>query len=225
MASGVFDLIGPVMVGPSSSHTAGVARMANLAARILGSIPVRAQITFYNSFATTYKGHGSDKAICGGLLGFLPDDPKIRDAQALAEQAGMVVTYTYVGNASQYHPNSILMQLTDAQDKSCTVLGESLGGGVINIPQINGFKASLDGNLHTVIIEAEDKPGVIALITEVLSADFCNIATMVVSRKSRAGTACHVIEIDSPPRQITLAYLSSLPWANQITSIPPLNLL
>lgn len=215
-------MIGPVMIGPSSSHTAGVVRIARAAFKLLGGIPEEAEITFYNSFARTYEGHGSDRAIIAGLLDFKTDDVRIKDALSLAEKQGLVYRFKSVGNASTLHPNTIRLSLRKG-DKVIEVLGESRGGGMINIAEVDGFKADFSANLHTIIITASDTKGSIAFIASVLAHDDCNIATMSVSRKGRNDMACLVIEMDSGIKPVTLSYLQSLSWVNQITYIPDID--
>ena len=200
--SSVFDMIGPIMIGPSSSHTAGVVRIARAAIQILGGQPESAEITFYNSFARTYEGHGSDRAILAGLMDFKTDDKRIKDAIELAGQAGIKYHFRSVGNASTFHPNSIRLVLKKG-NREVEVLGESKGGGIINIAEVNGFKADFSASLHTVIIFAGDVKGAIAFIANVLAQDDCNIATMSVSRKGKNDMACQVIEMDSGIRPVT----------------------
>jgi len=220
--SSVFDMIGPVMIGPSSSHTAGVVRIARAALKLLGGIPEDAEITFYNSFARTYEGHGSDRAIIAGLLDFKTDDVRIKDSLSLAEKQGLVYRFKSIGNASTLHPNTIRLSLRKG-DKVIEVVGESRGGGMINIAEVDGFKADFSANLHTIIITASDTKGSIAFIASVLAHDDCNIATMSVSRKGRNDMACLVIEMDSGIKPVTLTYLQSLSWVHQITYIPDID--
>lgn len=215
-------MIGPVMIGPSSSHTAGVVRIARAALRLLGGIPDEAEITFYNSFARTYEGHGSDRAIIAGLLDFKTDDIRIKDSLSLAEKQGLIYRFRSVGNASTLHPNTIRLILKKG-DKTIEVVGESRGGGMINIAEVDGFKADFSANLHTIIITASDVKGSIAFIANVLAHDDCNIATMSVSRKGKHDVACLVIEMDSGIKPVTLAYLQSLSWVKQITYIPDID--
>jgi len=221
--SSVFDMIGPVMIGPSSSHTAGVVRIARAAIRILGAIPEEALITFYNSFAKTYEGHGSDKAILGGLLDFKTDDPSIKESFDLAKQMGLQYTFKSVGNASVYHPNTIKINLKKGE-KKFEVIGESLGGGLINIAELDGFNANFSAQLHTLIIKADDTSGAIAFISSVIAQEKTNIATMSVSRKGKNDLACHVIEMDSGINPITIAYLKSLAWVKELIYIPDIDL-
>ncbi|MEQ9168579.1 MAG: L-serine ammonia-lyase, iron-sulfur-dependent subunit beta, partial [Fulvivirga sp.] len=212
--SSVFDMIGPIMIGPSSSHTAGVVRIARAAIRVLGSKPTEAVITFYNSFARTYEGHGSDRAIIAGLLDYKTDDPRIKNAFDHAEKENLLYTFKSVGNASTMHPNTIKLNLTNG-DKKVEVIGQSKGGGVINIAEVDGCDADFSANLHTLIIKAADTKGSIAKIANILNHDDCNIATMSVSRKGKNDVACLVIEMDSGLRPLSLEYLKSLKWVNE----------
>lgn len=221
--SSVFDMIGPVMIGPSSSHTAGVVRIARAAVRVLGGIPDEATITFYNSFARTYEGHGSDKAILGGLLDLKTDDPGIKKAFELAEEKGLKYTFKSIGNASIYHPNTIKLNLKKGEEK-VEIIGESLGGGLINMAEIDGFNANFSAQMHTLIIKADDVSGAIAFISSVIAQEKANIATMSVSRKGKNDLACHVIEMDSGIQPITIEYLKSLPWVKQLKYIPDIDL-
>ena len=215
-------MIGPVMIGPSSSHTAGVVRIGRVARKILGSKPASVEVIFYNSFARTYEGHGSDRAIIAGLLDYKTDDKRIKEALDIAPTEGLKFSFKSVGNASTLHPNTIRLFLTEDK-KSVEVLGESKGGGLINIAEVNGFKADFSASLHTLIITAEDVKGSIAFISNVLAHDDCNIATMSVSRKGKNDVACLVIEMDSGLKPITLQYLQSLSWIKEIIYIPDID--
>ncbi len=215
-------MIGPVMIGPSSSHTAGVVRIARAALKLLGGIPDEAEITFYNSFARTYEGHGSDRAIIAGLLDFKTDDKRIKDALELATEKGLKFHFKSVGNASTLHPNTIKLVLKK-EGRTLEVVGESRGGGMINIAEVDGFKADFSANLHTLVITATDVKGSVAFIANVLAHDECNIATMSVSRKGKHDLACLVIEMDSGIKPVTLAYLQSLSWVKQIIYIPDID--
>jgi len=221
--SSVFDMIGPVMIGPSSSHTAGVVRIARAAIRILGAAPEEAIITFYNSFARTYEGHGSDRAIVAGLLDFKTDDKRIKEAFEHAKERGLKYTFRSIGNASTMHPNTIKLNLK-AGDREVEVVGQSRGGGVINISEVDGFTANFSATLHTLIIDAADVKGSIAFIASVLAHDDCNIATMNVSRKGRHERARQFIEMDSGIKPITLEYLKQLSWVQHVVYIPNIDL-
>lgn len=215
-------MIGPVMIGPSSSHTAGVVRIGRVARRLLGDKPEQADIIFYNSFARTYEGHGSDRAIIAGLLDYKTDDKRIREALEIAPTEALKFTFRSIANASALHPNTIRLHLKKG-DRAVEVLGESKGGGLINIAEFNGFKADFSASLHTLIITAHDVKGSIAFISDVLAHDDCNIATMSVSRKGKNDIACLVIEMDSGLKPVTLQYLRSLSWITEIIYIPDID--
>ncbi len=217
--SSIFDMVGPVMIGPSSSHTAGVVRIANVAAHVLEHTPEEAEITFYNSFAKTFEGHGSHRAALAGLLGYNTDDERIRDALEIAEGEGLKHKFRPVGNASIYHPNTIKFKVSRG-NSSAEVVGESLGGGVINIASINGFRANVGLKLSTLMILAEDRPGKIGFIANIMANDELNIATMSVSRSGKNDLACHFIELDSDLPKITLDYLRHLAWVKRVLEIP-----
>jgi L-serine dehydratase len=219
--SSVFDMIGPVMIGPSSSHTAGVVRIGRVAYQLAGGRPLEAEIVFYNSFARTYEGHGSDRAILAGLMDFKTDDKRIKDAIDLAAASGLKYSFKSIGNASTLHPNSVRLKLKSAV-REIEVLGESRGGGMINIAEIDGFKADFTANLHTIVLFADDIKGSIAFIANVLAHDDCNIATMSVSRKGKNDQACMVIEMDSGIKPVTFNYLKSLGWVKEVIYIPQL---
>jgi L-serine dehydratase len=220
--SSLFDMIGPVMIGPSSSHTAGVVRIARAAIKLLGAVPSDAEITFYNSFARTYEGHGSDLAVIGGLLDMKTDDKEIKRSFDVAKERGLKYKFKSVANASTMHPNTVKLNLK-GEGKEIEVIGESLGGGIINIAQVNGFKSGFTANLHSLVITAEDVKGSIAFIADVVAHDDCNIATMSVSRKGKNDLACLIIEMDSGLKPVTLEYMRSLSWVKNIIYIPDID--
>jgi L-serine dehydratase len=221
--SSIFDMIGPVMIGPSSSHTAGVVRIARAAIRLFGTRPEEVAITFYNSFARTYEGHGSDRAIVAGLLDFKTDDKRIKESFEHAEKVGLSYKFKSVGNASAMHPNTIKLNMKKGGE-SMEVIGESLGGGVINIAEVDGFTANFSASMHTLIVYADDTVGSIAYIASVISHDDSNIANMSVSRKGKHDLACQVIEMDSGIHEITLRYLENLKWVKKVIYIPDIDL-
>jgi len=200
-----------------------VVRIARAAIRVLGGIPDEAVITFFNSFARTYEGHGSDRAILGGLMDFKTDDARIKDALELAKDKPLQYTFKSIGNSSVHHPNTIKLLLKKG-DRQVEIFGESLGGGVINISEIDGFVANFSAQNHTLIIKAEDVSGAIAFISSIIAQEKVNIATMSVSRKGKHDMACHVIEMDSGIKEITRQYLLSLPWVKELIYIPDIDL-
>ena len=218
-SSGVFDMIGPVMIGPSSSHTAGVVRIGRVVYNILGDIPDHADIVFYNSFARTYEGHGSDRAILSGLMDYKTDDTRIKNALNLTKSVRLSYGFRSIGSASTLHPNSVRVNAVKGANK-IELLGESRGGGVIRIKEVNGFDANFTASLHTLIIEADDVNGSIAFFAEVLSQEDCNIATMTVSRKAKNDLACLILEMDSGIDEITLKYLGKRRWVHKVNYIP-----
>lgn len=192
----IFEIIGPIMVGPSSSHTAGAVRIGRIAREILGSRPVKATIFFHGSFAETYRGHGSDKAVVGGILGFSTDDLRIREALGIAEKEGLKIEFKTVDLGEEYHPNTIKIVLEDPTGLKVWIVGSSIGGGNIIVTEVNGFEADISGDYHTLITIHEDKPGMVAKITAILAKYGINIARMKVSRVKRGALAFSSIEVD-----------------------------
>ncbi|MCL4125964.1 UNVERIFIED_CONTAM: hypothetical protein GTU68_012041 [Idotea baltica] len=208
-------MIGPIMIGPSSSHTGGVAKIGRVTRHLLGEMPTNSVITFYNSFSRTYEGHGSDRAIIGGLLDMAPDDERIKQAFEHADQQGLNYSFKAVHNASALHPNSIRMQLEGSR-KKINVLGVSRGGGLISIVEIDGFSCDFSAHAHTLIATAKDVHGSIAFISNVIAHEDCNIATMTVNRSGKNDRAKLVMELDSDIRSLTIDYLRSLNWVEEI---------
>ncbi|MBC8080378.1 MAG: L-serine ammonia-lyase, iron-sulfur-dependent, subunit beta [Gorillibacterium sp.] len=215
----VFSIIGPVMVGPSSSHTAGAARLGRLARQLLRDQPKRVLITLYGSFAETYKGHGTDLALMGGLLDFTTDDARLPDACQEAERAGMTVTFRE-GAGVCPHPNFVKLEMW-SEGSVASLAGASIGGGNVEIHMMNGFDASCSGLYPTLVITHEDRIGVLASLTKALSDAELNIGFMNVDRKSRNGEAMTVLEIDRRPKASLVEELRQLP---NITDIRLLDL-
>lgn len=198
----IFDIMGPVMIGPSSSHTAGAARLGRMARRLLGCAPAKAELLLHGSFADTGKGHGTDRALAAGLLDMAPDDPRLPRSFELAGAEGMEVTVGRV-NLQGAHPNTVLLRLTAPDGHALEVRGASLGGGRVRVEAIDGLEAAFSGDLPTLIIRNEDKPGQVAEVAGVLSQHGVNIATMQLYRDMRGGLAVMVIESDQPiPRSV-----------------------
>lgn len=191
----VFDIVGPVMIGPSSSHTAGAARIGKAARLLLGEEPVNAEILFHGSFAKTYLGHGTDKAIIGGLLGFDPWDTRIRESPRLAREAGILVTIT-TGAIDDAHPNTALITMTGVSGKVISLQGASVGGGNIQITSINRMKVNFSGQYPTLIVLHHDQPGLIAKVTTLVSNHRANIANFRLNRQEKGGLAIMTIEMD-----------------------------
>ncbi|NPV89915.1 MAG: L-serine ammonia-lyase, iron-sulfur-dependent, subunit beta [Firmicutes bacterium] len=205
---GLFDIIGPVMIGPSSSHTAGAARLGKMARAILGEKPVSAVISLYGSFARNYKGHGTDKALAAGLLGISADDTRIKDALTLAGLSGVQITFETREN-SDVHPNTAEFDLVGAAGRKVRIIGASVGGGRIIITGINEYQVELTGDYTTLLVVYKDEPGIVAGITQVLARENVNIAFMRVSRRGKGGQAMMILELDQPVPDKTLEEINS----------------
>lgn len=192
----VFDIIGPNMIGPSSSHTAGALRIALIAGKLAPGRIVEAEFTLYGSFARTYKGHGTDRALLAGLLGFGTQDERIRDSFSCADKAGLRYRFTADGTKNDLHPNTVDILLRCEDGTQTRVRGVSVGGGSCRIERINGVEVSLSGDYATLIIRQKDTAGVVARITAVLGRRGINIAFMRLYRESRGQTAYSIIEAD-----------------------------
>ncbi|MFC3419729.1 L-serine ammonia-lyase, iron-sulfur-dependent subunit beta [Salinicoccus hispanicus] len=190
----VFDIIGPIMVGPSSSHTAGAARIGLLARNLFGGQPDHADIYLYGSFKDTYKGHGTDVALIGGLLGFDTDDDRIITAHALAEEASMHVQFIEM-DEERSHPNTALLHLVKGAER-LTVEGISIGGGKIEVVSINDYPINISGNYPALLVFHKDTFGTIARVTTILGNNRINVSQMNVSRKEKGDIALMTIELD-----------------------------
>lgn len=205
----VFDIIGPVMVGPSSSHTAGAVRIGRMVRGLLGEQPVSVDIQLHGSFAQTYKGHGTDKAILAGLMGMPPDDEKIRDSMELAREAGMKYQFskTMIKDA---HPNTALITAISRTGEKVIVQGSSVGGGNIVINKINGMDVEFTGEYYTLVIYHKDTPGTVASVANLLACNNINIASMKLHRSYRGGEAVMVIETDQAIKKDAEGSIESL---------------
>ena len=205
----LFDIIGPVMIGPSSSHTAGAARIGLIARLLLGQRPTLARIGFHGSFAKTWRGHGTDRAIVGGLLGMAVDDPRLRDSLALAQRQGLSLIFSTV-HLRGAHPNTVQLILEGDQGARLEMEAASVGGGNIDITSLGGMNVGFSGKENTLIIRHRDTPGMIALVTGVLAGRQVNIATMQVFRRDAGAEAVMVLELDTPLTPDVLAELRGL---------------
>ncbi|MEK5468291.1 L-serine ammonia-lyase, iron-sulfur-dependent subunit beta [Paenibacillus sp. FSL P2-0089] len=212
----VFSIIGPAMVGPSSSHTAGAARIGRAARQVLGELPREAEVTFFGSFAATYQGHGTDRAIAGGLLDFATDDYRLPDSIGLAAEAGMSISFGQ-GTGLFPHPNTVRLRLTGRESGTeMTLTGTSIGGGNIEIVDIDGFSVKLTGMYPTVLIQHMDYLGVLASVTDVMREGQFNIGHMSLDRKNRSGAALTVLELDEPATAELLEKLRALPAVKSV---------
>ena len=212
----IFDMMGPVMVGPSSSHTAGAARSGNMGRTLLGEEVARADIGLHGSFAETGVGHGTDRALLAGLLGMKPDDLRIPNAYEEANRAGMAYSFRTV-ELRDAHPNTALLELTGKSGKKLTLQAASIGGGAIVVNKIDGIDVNFTGDFNTLIVRNQDESGSVAAITSILSQVHINVANMSVNRHRRGGDALMVIETDQhiKPRQVE--FLSELPGILSVT--------
>jgi len=207
MAS-IFDILGPVMVGPSSSHTAGAVRIGLIARQLFGKQPDKAVVYLHGSFAATGKGHGTDKALIAGLLGMQPDDLKIPDSFEIAKEKGMdfVILPKDLRDA---HPNTARITMEDSSGKSLEIEACSIGGGRIRMSRLDGMDVNFSGETNTLIVRNQDQPGCITDVSTVLSLCGINIATMQVFRSKRGGTAVMVVETDQVVPDSALSMLES----------------
>ncbi len=192
----VFDIIGPIMIGPSSSHTAGALKIARVARMLAKTKIVSAHFHLYGSFAKTYRGHGTDRALVGGILGFDTDDYRIRDSFDLAKEAGMEIIFLEMDTEIDAHPNTVDVIVTEEDGTVSSLRGSSIGGGEIEIVRINGCDIKFSGKNNAVIVHQNDKPGVIASITKIFEVFNVNIAYMSVFCEDKGLTAFSVLEID-----------------------------
>lgn len=205
----VFDIIGPIMIGPSSSHTAGAVRLGQVAHKVLGEDAVKAYIELTGSFAQTYKGHGTDKAIVAGIMGMDSDNGCIRDSLSLAERAGLNVTFVET-NIPNAHPNTARITLTGKSGRAVVVQGASVGGGNILVTNINGMSVSFTGQYNTILVRHLDKPGAIATVTQFMAESGLNIGNFRLSRERRGGEALMTIEVDGNVADDTMWKLNQL---------------
>ncbi|RKD24155.1 L-serine dehydratase, iron-sulfur-dependent subunit beta [Ammoniphilus oxalaticus] len=213
----VFDIIGPIMIGPSSSHTAGAARIGLMSRNVFGRQPKKAEITFLGSFAQTYKGHGTDIAIIGGILGLNTYDERMVEAHQLAKELGVEIKMS-VSDDEPNHPNTAIITLSDEQGET-TVEGISIGGGKIVITSINGFTSRISGEVPTILVKHQDRSGVVASITEVFAERDLNIAYLELARKSKGGQALMIIETDYPMDKALCKQIESLPFIEKVVRL------
>ena len=192
----VFDVLGPNMIGPSSSHTAGAAKIAYLAQKMITGPLLQVDFTLYGSFARTYRGHGTDRALLGGIMGFTTDDMRIRNSFEIAENKGIAFTFQPDEEETDVHPNTVDIHMVNKAGQEMTVRGESLGGGNVRISRINKVQVDFTGEYSAVIVIQKDRPGVVAHITKALSDRNVNIAFMRLFREGKGNVAYTIVESD-----------------------------
>ena len=216
---GIFDILGPNMIGPSSSHTAGALRIAFIAGKMV-SKPVSVKYVLYGSFARTYRGHGTDRALVAGILGYQTDDERIRDSFEHAHAAG--VSFEFIENftETEVYPNTVDVYVTDENGAEVSLRGESIGGGNAVITKLNGVDVELTGNYNTLVVEHMDKKGVLAFLTAILSANEINIATLRLFREGKGKKATTIIEVDSEASSQVVATLYGLDAIMNVIVVP-----
>ena len=212
----IFDIIGPVMVGPSSSHTAGAVRIGFVSRKLLGEPVKSVKLLLYGSFLATGKGHGTDRALVAGLLGMLPDDERVPFAFEEAVKAGMEFTFGEA-NLKEAHPNSVVLKMVGESGKELEVIAASLGGGRMKICQIDGMEANFCAEYPTLIVQNIDQPGCVATVTTMLSDRGINIATLQLYRGSRGGDAVMVVECDREVPYGAICWLKNQTGIKRIT--------
>ena len=199
-----FEILGPVMVGPSSSHTAGALRCAQVAASLLEGRITKVTFGLWNSFAHTCRGHGTDRALLAGVMGFAPDDLRIRDSFQIAQERGLQYSFRIDTATEVPHPNTVGITLAGADGHSVHVTGVSIGGGSVRLRELDGVEIDLSGEYDTIVVKQYDKPGVVAFITKTLSESGVNIAFMRLYRENRGKIAYTIVEADQPIHRETV---------------------
>ncbi len=217
----LFEIVGPVMIGPSSSHTAGAARIGRVTRLLLGEKPVYADIGFHGSFAKTWEGHGADRAVVGGLLDMRVDDERLRMSLKIAADEGLTVRLRAI-SLQDAHPNTIVITARGESGAEITVQSASVGGGAIRVQYLDGLEVGFSGDKPTVVIKHRDEPGVIAEVSGALAREKINIAAMRVFRSEAHGRAVMVLELDETPRAELLAALKALRGVRAVTLLDAL---
>lgn len=213
-------MIGPVMIGPSSSHMAGVVRIGQVAHRLMGGVPEEALITFYNSLGHTYQGHGSAQGVVAGLLNFPIDDKRILRAHEHAKQVGLSFTFRSA-TRDNTHPNTLQITMV-RKSKKRSLLGESVGGGMIQIIAMDDYRCFFTGKEHTLVIYAMDTAGNVAKLAALLFQQQGNIANMTVNRRARKDGTLYVIELDEPVASSVIKDMKAIPFVADVVYIPPI---
>ena len=215
---GIFDVLGPIMIGPSSSHTAGAARLGKIASTIVNK-PIK-DVTFllHGSFKETYKGHGTDRALVAGILGMMPDDERLRDALLIAEKEGLEVHFL-PADLGQVHPNTVKILMTDCDDINWEVLGSSIGGGLVEIYEINGNKVKITGEYPTIITCHDDIPGTVSKVSTLFYDNDINIAHMTLVRSQKGKDATMTFEVDNNVSEELIAAIKAVEGVNRVILI------
>ena len=220
---GTFDILGPNMIGPSSSHTAGALRIAFVAGRMVERA-VSVKFVLYGSFARTYHGHGTDRALVGGILGYHPDDERIRDSFEHAKEAGLAFSFEENFTDKEIYPNTVDIYVTDKDGSVVSLRGKSIGGGNAVITRLNGVDVELTGNYCTLVVEHVDKKGPLAFVTTVLSAYDLNIGSLRLYRESKGKRAYAIIEVDTNVSNQVVSALKGVESVTNVLVVPAIQL-
>lgn len=215
---GIFDVLGPIMIGPSSSHTAGAARLGKIAGTIVNKPIKEVSFLLHGSFRETYKGHGTDRALVAGILGFLPDDPNLKDSISIANEKGIIIRFLQA-DLGQVHPNTVKFLIKDIEDIEWEVLGSSIGGGLVEIHEINGKKVKVTGEYPTIITCHDDVPGTVSKISTLIYENKINIAFMSLSRNQKGKDATMTLEVDTNISDEIINEIKSINGVNRVIVI------
>lgn len=219
----VFDILGPIMIGPSSSHTAGAARLGKVAKTIAGGKIKKVEFLLHGSFAKTYKGHGTDKALVAGILGMNPWDERLKDSMKMAKEKGIEIKFVET-DLGDVHPNTVKFLITKENDSIIEVMGSSIGGGNILITEVDGDQVEFSGAYPTILINHIDVPGMVAKVSDILYDHNINIAFMKVYRKSIKGaSAAMVFEVDDKINNDVTNEISKVPNIHKVIAINPVS--
>jgi len=217
-----FDILGPVMIGPSSSHTAGAARLGKIAGLIAGDNIVKVEFILHGSFARTYKGHGTDRALVAGILGMDPWNEDLRESIEIAKKKGLEVVFTE-GDLGDAHPNTVKFVIKKKDGSITEVVGSSIGGGSIVISQVDGDDLEFSGEYTTIIVKHRDRPGMVSKVTSILSTNNYNIAFMKLFRSSKGKASTMVFEMDSEVSQKVISEIEALGDVISLRKISPVS--
>ena len=220
---GTFDILGPNMIGPSSSHTAGALRIAFVAGRMVERA-ASVKFVLYGSFARTSHGHGTDRALVGGILGYHPDDERIRDSFEHAKEAGLAFSFEENFTDKEIYPNTVDIYVTDKDGSVVSLRGKSIGGGNAVITRLNGVDVELTGNYCTLVVEHVDKKGTLAFVTTVLSAYDLNIGSLRLYRESKGKRAYAIIEVDTNVSNQVVSALKGVESVTNVLVVPAIQL-
>ena len=215
---GIFDVLGPIMIGPSSSHTAGAARLGKIARTIVNKPIKDVKFLLHGSFKETYKEHGTDRALVAGILGMMPDDERLRDALLIAEKEGLEVHFL-PADLGQVHPNTVKILMTDCDDINWEVLGSSIGGGLVEIYEINGNKVKITGEYPTIITCHDDIPGTVSKVSTLFYDNDINIAHMTLVRSQKGKDATMTFEVDNNVSEELIAAIKAVEGVNRVILI------